>query len=278
MASLAKTGCISTSSTSKSRSWRNGKNEKAILFCDTGTGFQGTEKKIQQIQAGNPVECFKPSAFYGCSVSGLFCHVPKIHENYPVYYLTGFILWNFFTTATNTAMTALADNQTLILQVKFPREVFPFARVYTAFCQFPLFPYRLWDHSADFWNTPVGSSFPVSCDRVFYFPVFLFGMGYLLSVLYVFFGDVRHLYSVFLTLWMYLSALFYPLELLPETMQRLIWQNPIYNFIAAARDCILYGTLPRSAVMIRIFVWGIGMYGAGKFVFQKSQSKVIQKL
>ena len=74
----------------------------------------------------------------------------KSIENYPVYYLTGFILWNFFTTATNTAMTALADNQTLILQVKFPREVFPFARVYTAFCQFPLFPYRLWDHSADF--------------------------------------------------------------------------------------------------------------------------------
>ena len=76
----------------------------------------------------------------------------KSIENYPVYYLTGFILWNFFTTATNTAMTALADNQTLILQVKFPREVFPFARVYTAFVNFL---YSL-----------------IACDRVFYFPVF----------------------------------------------------------------------------------------------------------
>lgn len=201
----------------------------------------------------------------------------KSIENYPVYYLTGFILWNFFTTATNTAMTALADNQTLILQVKFPREVFPFARVYTAFVNFL---YSLIAYGIILLIFGIRLSAAVFLFPVIVFFIFLFslGMGYLLSVLYVFFGDVRHLYSVFLTLWMYLSALFYPLELLPETMQRLIWQNPIYNFIAAARDCILYGTLPRSAVMIRIFVCGIGMYGAGKFVFQKSQSKVIQKL
>lgn len=201
----------------------------------------------------------------------------KSIENYPVYYLTGFILWNFFTTATNTAMTALADNQTLILQVKFPREVFPFARTYTAFVNFL---YSLIAYGIILLIFGIRLSAAVFLFPVIVFFIFLFslGMGYLLSVLYVFFGDVRHLYSVFLTLWMYLSALFYPLELLPETMQRLIWQNPIYNFIAAARDCILYGTLPRSAVMIRIFVWGIGMYGAGKFVFQKSQSKVIQKL
>ena len=182
----------------------------------------------------------------------------KSIENYPVYYLTGFILWNFFTTATNTAMTALADNQTLILQVKFPREVFPFARVYTAFVNFL---YSLIAYGIILLIFRIRLSAAVFLFPVIVFFIFLFslGMGYLLSVLYVFFGDVRHLYSVFLTLWMYLSALFYPLELLPETMQRLIWQNPIYNFIAAARDCILYGTLPRSAVMIRIFVWGIGM-------------------
>lgn len=83
--------------------------------------------------------------------------------------------------------------------------------------------------------------YPVITAMVF---LFALGLSYILSVLYVFFGDVRHLYSVVLTLWMYLSALFYPLELLPAGMQLLIRQNPVYNFIAAARDCILYGTMP----------------------------------
>ena len=57
-------------------------------------------------------------------------------ENYPIYYLTGYIIWNLFTTATNTAMTALVDNQTLLLQVKLPKFIFPIARVYTAFINF----------------------------------------------------------------------------------------------------------------------------------------------
>ena len=32
-------------------------------------------------------------------------------ENYPIYYLTGYLLWQAFTATTNTAMTTLADNR-----------------------------------------------------------------------------------------------------------------------------------------------------------------------
>ena len=35
-------------------------------------------------------------------------------ENYPIYYLTGYVIWNLFTIATNTAMTALVDNKPLL--------------------------------------------------------------------------------------------------------------------------------------------------------------------
>ena len=43
-------------------------------------------------------------------------------ENYPIYYLTGYLLWQAFTGTTNSAMTTLADNRTLLLKVKFPME------------------------------------------------------------------------------------------------------------------------------------------------------------
>ena len=36
-------------------------------------------------------------------------------ENYPIYYLTGTIFWQLFSGATNSAMTALVDNRTLLL-------------------------------------------------------------------------------------------------------------------------------------------------------------------
>ena len=52
-------------------------------------------------------------------------------ENYPIYYLTGYILWQAFTGATNAAMTTLVDNKTLLLKVKFPMELFILTRIYT---------------------------------------------------------------------------------------------------------------------------------------------------
>ena len=150
----------------------------------------------------------------------------KSIENYPVYYLTGFVIWSFFTAATNTAMTALADNQALILQVRLPRSVFPLSRVVTAFVNF-LYSLAAYGVMLLLFRIPVRGSALVFPVLVFFLFLFSLGMGYILSVLYVFFGDIRHLYGVALTLWMYLSALFYPLELLPGTMQAVIWQNPV---------------------------------------------------
>lgn len=201
----------------------------------------------------------------------------KSIENYPVYYLTGFVIWNFFTSATNAAMTSLADNQTLILQVRLPRSIFPLSRVLTAFVNF-LYSMAAYGVILAVFRIPPGISalyFPVIIVFAFLFSL---GLGLLLSVLYVFFGDIRHLYGVLLTLWMYLSALFYPLELLPPAMQAVIWQNPVYNFIAGARDCLLYGRIPSAGVMIRIVFWGTAVYLLGALVFRGSQNKVIQKL
>ena len=53
-------------------------------------------------------------------------------ENFPIYYLTGFIIWNMFTLSTNTAMTALVDNKQLLIKVKLPMLIFPISRVLTA--------------------------------------------------------------------------------------------------------------------------------------------------
>ena len=189
----------------------------------------------------------------------------KSIENYPVYYLTGFLIWNFFTTATNTAMTSLADNQMLILQVKLPRSIFPLARVCTAFVNY-LYSLAAYLCILLLFRIPFTwymLLYPAIAAMVFFFAL---GLGCILSVLYVFFGDVRHLYSVLLTLWMYLS------------MQALIRQNPIYSFIAAARDCILYGRMPGADVWARMVLWSLGVFLAGAWIFRGSQNRIVQKL
>ena len=201
----------------------------------------------------------------------------KSIENYPVYYLTGFLIWSFFTTATNTAMTSLADNQALLLQVRLPREIFPFSRVCTAFMNF-LYSLGAYVMILAVFRISLGISvlfFPLVMVLLFFFSL---GVGYILSVLYVFFGDIRHLYSVFLTLLMYLSALFYPLELLPEGVQAFIRLNPIYQFIYAARSCVMYREIPSACLWVKMSLWSFLFYLAGIYIFRKAKTKITLKL
>ncbi len=198
-------------------------------------------------------------------------------ENYPIYYLTGNLCWSLFTTSTNTSMTALVDNQTLLLQVKAPKMIFPLARVAAAFVNFL---YSLAAYGVMLAVSGIRPDlhmllFPAVAALLLLFAV---GCSFILTIAYVFFGDIRHLYSVLLTLWMYLSALFYPVEAVPEFARQIIVQNPVYNYVTAARACMLYQTMPGTEIWIRMILWAAAALWAGWLCFGVWQDKIIQKL
>ena len=198
-------------------------------------------------------------------------------DNYPIYYLTGTLLWSLFTGATNSALTSLVDNKGMLMKVKLPMVVFPLARCCTAL--------------ANYGYSMIAFVFMVIVMRVrpnIYMPLvllfaaglfmFALGVSYILSILYVFFGDVKHLYTVVVRVWLYLSCIFFPIERTSPIIQRIIRMNPVYNYIACARQVVLKGQLPSPEQWARFFIWTIGMYIAGRLFFDKMRNKVIQKI
>ena len=113
---------------------------------------------------------------------------------------------------------------------------------------------------------------------IFFALLFSTGVAFILSIAYVFFGDVKHLYSVLLTLWMYCSALFYPVEMLPEYVKRVVVENPLFNYINCARRVMMWGQLPTFPEILRMVLWGVGMFVVGYLVFEKNKNKVMQKM
>lgn len=198
-------------------------------------------------------------------------------ENFPIYYLTGNILWALFTGVTNSAMTALVDNKSLLIKVKLPMEVFPLARSCTALTNFA-YSVVAYVIMLLIFKIKFNIYMPVALLYVVGLFMFSLGIGYILSVLYVLFGDVRHLYSVVLTIWMYASAIFYPVENTSGIMQKIIIRNPIYNYIACTRKCIMDGALPSLEEWARLFVWSVGIYIIGKLYFERMHNKVLQKV
>lgn len=198
-------------------------------------------------------------------------------ENYPIYYLTGYILWQAFTGSTTTAMTALTDNRPLLLRVKFPLELFILTRVYTALINllYSLIAYAVM--LAVFRVTPKWTMLlsPVYVGFLFLFSL---GLSFLLAAAYVFFGDVRHLYSVALTLWMYCSAIFYPVEQLHGIIRLVIQNNPLFVYIHCMRKAVLAGTLPTAVEWAQMILWSAGMLLLGMLVFRRCRNRIMQKI
>lgn len=198
-------------------------------------------------------------------------------ENFPVYVMSGNILWNLFTTSTNTAMTALVDNKQMLIKVKIPMGVFVMSRVYTAFVNFcfsliAFIPILLLFRTPITWNI-LFIPIIVLCELMF-----ALGVSYILSVGYVLFGDIKHLYSIVLTLWMYLSAIFYPTDRLSVTMRTVVANNPVYTYIDSFRWIFLEGMLPPVNTMVKMVLWSVVLYFVGTHVFNSSKNKIMQKL
>lgn len=198
-------------------------------------------------------------------------------ENYPTYYLTASLFWQLFSGATQSAMTALVDNRSLLLKVKLTKQSFVIARVFTALTNFG---YSCVAYALILLVFRVKPNiymllFPVDA---FFMLLFAMGIGYALSILYVFFADIKYLYSVVLTLWMYISALFYPVESLSVIMQRVVNANPVYGYIRFAREIMLYGKMPEREVWLKVVVWGVSSFVAGYLIFKKNENLVMQRI
>lgn len=198
-------------------------------------------------------------------------------ENYPIYYLTGYLLWQAFTATTNAAMTTLADNRSLLLKVKFPMELFILTRGATALVNLG---YSLVAYGVMLVVFQVPLRWTLAYLPVVVACLFLFALGisYLLSAAYVFFGDIKHLYSVALTLWMYCSAIFYPADQLSGFIRQVVEANPLYLYIRCLRGAVMEGLPPAGWELGLMAAWGVGMYLLGWGVFRRLREKLLLRL
>ncbi len=196
-------------------------------------------------------------------------------EKYPIYYLTGQTIWTLFSTATNSSMMALVDNKSLLIKAKLPKQTFILSRIYTALVNFGYTSIAYLLMIAVF-RIPLKLSALLIFIDVLYILIFSMGVGYILSVEYVFFADIKYLYGIFLTLLMYLSAIFYPVERLSDEMKIVIGNNPIYLMIYFARQSVMYGKVPDRHTWIGLSVWCVGVFLIGWIIFKMRENKVMQ--
>ncbi len=163
--------------------------------------------------------------------------------NYPVYALAGILFWNFFQQSIVASMNSLRGNALILQKLPVPSMVFPVATVISGVANLclALVPLALILALTRHPMRPALLFLPVS---ILLAALFTLGAGLLLAPLSVFFHDVVELISVALTLVMYLTPIFYPMAIVPESLRWAVRYNPVRSILEVFRDPIYFGKVP----------------------------------
>ena len=190
--------------------------------------------------------------------------------NYPVYLLTGQLLFNFYSESTTMAMDSILSGAALIKKVYLPKYIFPLSRVLSTFTTL------LFSLLALFIVMIVTStSFHITLILLpvvfLYMLIFSLGVSLILAVSVVYFRDIKHLYGVFLSALNFLTPIFYPTSILPEWLKSWMIFNPLYDYIEFLRDILLYGRWPTWEENLLCIACSIGFLAVGMWVLKSTK-------
>ena len=188
--------------------------------------------------------------------------------HYITYLFSGQLVYNYFVEATNQGMGALLENAPIFTKVNVPKYLFVFSKNISSLINFllTLVVYFLFCVSDGivFALRFFLLLYPVLC-----LIVFNVGMGMILSALNVFFRDIQYLYSVFTTILMWCSAVFYSLDTFTPQAQRLFNLNPIYVYINYFRTITIGEMIPTVSYHLLALGYALLVLVIGAVVYKK---------
>lgn len=206
----------------------------------------------------------------------------KTDVPYAVFAYCGLLPWQFFSASTTGAANSLVSNRSLVTKIYFPSEVFPLSCILASFIDFLvggivlvglMIFYAFTGHSI----TISWTAFLVVLVLMIQI-IFTCGMSFLLSMGNLFFKDVRYVYSVVITLWMFGSSVIYPMKTSNPNIQLILNLNPMTPILNAYRDVLLRGNLPDWSSFGYSSLVAVIFFLTGWIVFYKMQYKFAEKI
>ena len=194
--------------------------------------------------------------------------------NYLVYLQVGLTFFNYYSEASNLAMSSVVANFSLINKVYMPKYIFPLSKCLFVGINFMLTLIPLY---AVIFLTGTGVNIyhlvlPYAVVCLF---LFTLGASFILSTIAVFLRDMFYIYGIFITILTYMTPIMYDINALSPKFQILIKCNPLYHIITFARTIILYNQMPSLKAFLICGAAGVICLAVGVYVFRKNQDKFI---
>lgn len=162
-------------------------------------------------------------------------------EHYPVYLLTGVVLWSFFTEATSIGAASIVARGDLIRKISIPRYLIVISSSLSAlinlgFSLIVIIVFALLNGI-----TPSLQWFLIIPIIIELF-AFALGLSFLLSAMFVRFRDITYIWEIILQAGFYATPIIYPLMSIPAQYHKWFLMNPMAQIIQDARYILVTDT------------------------------------
>jgi len=171
-------------------------------------------------------------------IFGLLAKFPSDGYPYPVFVFAALLPWTFFSAAISSSGQSLIGSAHLVTKVYFPRLLIPLSSVGSGLVDLMistaiLLLMMLWYGVGWTWHLLAA---PVLLLGVVFTAL---GVGTLLSALTVAYRDFTHLAPFLVQLWMFVTPVIYPVSMVPERWQWLLYLNPMTGLVEGFRAAFL---------------------------------------
>ena len=191
--------------------------------------------------------------------------------NFALVLFLGLIIHGLLADVLTRSPGLILEHTNFVKKVVFPLEILPWVAILSAVFNFMisfvlLLAFVLFEMRA----IPLNALFL----PLILFPYFLLllGISWILSALGVYLRDIQHMIGTMNILLMFLSPVFYTIDMLPVQLQSLVMLNPIAFPIEQSRAVLIYGNLPDFTVLFIYSGASLCIALSGYQFFQKIRS------
>jgi lipopolysaccharide transport system permease protein len=200
----------------------------------------------------------------------VFTYVIKIRvPEYWAFVFSGYFVWNFILQMLSSATYILAEHASLRRSVAFPSEVLIIATAASRLVEFAVEMAIAVLLLILFHHHGVPSSFLLLPWLIVVQVLLAAGLAMPIATLAVFYSDVQHAIPIVLLMLFYLSPVFYPATLVPDSIRPLYFLNPIAGLLTLYHDALYSGHWPSGALLAGVSLAAVGLCAVGYAIFNR---------
>ena len=199
-------------------------------------------------------------------------------EAFHLYLIVSMFPFNFFTGGVIQGLGSIRYQGDLVKKVYFPRQILPIVSLTVNFVNLLIsfaIIYSILLVSG--WGINIRVQgwliLVMACE---YF--FSLGLALMLSAIEVYFRDIEHIVSVLMMIWMYLTPMFYSIEVIPEKFLPVFYCNPMLYIIGMYQQILYYKRVPDVMYLGKAALFAAGVMAIGSVVFKVLEKRFAEEL